>query len=586
VTRLWQRTDSILVRLIFGYVLVAAVFAVAWIWSLYGPLTQAALSQQQRNLTAVAQAAALVTGRSEATPAQIAQQLVARTDLRMTIVSPNGGVIADSNGRPEQMENHLDRPEVAEALAGRVGVARRLSKTEGREEFYVAVPASLAGQRVALRVSQPIAQIQQIAARSRRVGLLLLLAALVVAVAIAVRVTREATRPVMELSRAASRMAEGDLEVALPDVPADLQTLATALESLQRQMRARLTALEAEQLTLRSALDGLSDAVLVLEGNRIELANAAAGQLLRLPVSALVGADYTTIGLPAALASFVTRNLDAPPGGSAQLDPDPMGRVLRASASSLGVRGGASRTIISVADITEQARLDQVRRDFVANASHELKTPVAGIGLLAQSAETAAADGDVEQALAFARQIEAETARLQRLVMDLLDLSRFDSVPAPGSITDVRQTVDNAVISHRPNAERKGLALETDFSAVEGADVFVAADSTDVAIALDNLLDNAIAYTEAGSVRVRVNASAMQVTIAVADTGPGIAAEHHPRIFERFYRVDRGRSRDAGGTGLGLALVRHTVERNGGTVALDSEVGTGTTFTVALPRAT
>jgi two-component system sensor histidine kinase SenX3 len=235
--------------------------------------------------------------------------------------------------------------------------------------------------------------------------------------------------------------------------------------------------------------------------------------------------------------------------------------------------------------VTERARLDSIRRDFVANASHELKTPVSGIHLLAQSVETAAADGEVDQALAFARQIEAETARLQRLVGDLLDLSRLDTAPAPGALTDMRTAVDNAVTSHRAAAQRRGLDLEVDLAAVRGEDVYAAADTTDVAVAIDNLLDNAIAYTPTGSVRIELSAEPDTVNLCVTDTGPGIAPEHQPRVFERFYRIDRGRSRDSGGTGLGLALVRHVVERNGGSVGLDSEVGSGSTFSITLPRA-
>jgi two-component system, OmpR family, phosphate regulon sensor histidine kinase PhoR len=170
-------------------------------------------------------------------------------------------------------------------------------------------------------------------------------------------------------------------------------------------------------------------------------------------------------------------------------------------------------------------------------------------------------------------------------VSDLLDLSRLDSAPAPDAVTDVRQAIDNAIAGHRAAARRKELALEVDLSSVRGIDVFVNAEPTDVAIALDNLLDNAIAYTEAGSVAVSVKATESSVRVKVKDTGVGINAEHLGRIFERFYRIDRARSRHSGGTGLGLALVRHVVERSGGSVAVASEPGVGTTFTITLPRA-
>jgi signal transduction histidine kinase len=267
------------------------------------------------------------------------------------------------------------------------------------------------------------------------------------------------------------------------------------------------------------------------------------------------------------------------------LEPDPLGRTLRLLVVPLDAARTDGRTLVVVSDVTERARLDRVRRDFVANASHELKTPVAGIQLLAESADTAASDGDIETSLVFTRQIEAEASRLKRLVGDLLDLSRLETAPVPGAVTNVRSAIDNTVVGHRTAATRKGLALEADLSGIRGLDLFTAADPTDVAVALDNLVDNAINYTESGSVRVTVLADEALVTIRVADTGSGIAPEHLSRIFERFYRVDRARSRDSGGTGLGLALVRHVVERSGGSVSVTSEVGTSTAFTVRLPRA-
>jgi two-component system sensor histidine kinase SenX3 len=238
-----------------------------------------------------------------------------------------------------------------------------------------------------------------------------------------------------------------------------------------------------------------------------------------------------------------------------------------------------------VADVTERSRLDAMRRDFVANVSHELKTPTAGILLLAESAGQAASDGDAAQALAFVGQIQAEAARLRNMVMDLLDLSRLDSAPEPGTVTDVRRSVELALAGHGRAAQERGLALKADLSAVAGEDVAVVADTTDVAIALDNLLANAIAYTEAGRVSVRVSADDTSVEIAVADTGVGIPASDLERVFERFYRVDRSRSRDSGGTGLGLSLVRHAVERWGGTVTLESPPGKGTTAILRLRRA-
>ncbi len=269
----------------------------------------------------------------------------------------------------------------------------------------------------------------------------------------------------------------------------------------------------------------------------------------------------------------------------AEIGPDPTGRYLRVITTTLRPTEHGPRHLVVVADMTDRMRIDRIRRDFVANASHELKTPVAGIQLLAESAETAAEDGDVDQAIAFARQIAAESSRLKRLVTDLLDLSRLETTPSPSSIVDVRKAALNAVVGHRAAAQRRALSLRVDDAMVRGEDLFAQCDATDLAVALDNLVDNAIAYTEEGSVVVSLAATEEMIRVSVTDTGLGIPSEDLSRIFERFYRVDRGRSRDSGGTGLGLSLVKHVVERSGGTISVASEVGRGTTFTIELRRA-
>lgn len=584
MTRLHRFGGSLLARLLLGYLLVAVVFAAAWLWSLYGPLTDAALRQQQRNLTAVAQSAALVAAQSEADVELLSRQLVARTDLRLTIVDGSGDVIADSNTDAAAMENHADRPEIASALRGDTGVARRVSTTEGIEELYVAVPASLYGKRVALRMAQPLSEIEAVAASSRRFGLGLLAIALLLAVAVSLAAARAASTPVRQLTDAASLMAAGDLSVEVPDMPSDLAGLARSLSELRSQVQARLQALDTERRSLRSTLDGLGDAVLVVENGVIRLANRGADRMFRAPSGGWENASLGTAHLPASLTDALRDTDDQGGARAVELPPDPTGRTLRVVVAPL--EGGPSaRSIVVISDVTERARLDRVRRDFVANASHELKTPTSGIKLLAEAANVAAADGDTEQSLAFTQQIEAEAERLRHLVRDLLDLSRLESTASRDAMADVRSAVERAVLSHRAAAGRKGLELRVDADAVRGGDVYVRGDVTDLAIALDNLLDNAIAYTEHGSVTVDVAVAEDVVRITVADTGPGIPVEHRDRVFERFYRVDGGRSRDVGGTGLGLALVRHVAERSGGGVTLDSTTGQGSEFTLTLVRA-
>jgi two-component system phosphate regulon sensor histidine kinase PhoR len=185
----------------------------------------------------------------------------------------------------------------------------------------------------------------------------------------------------------------------------------------------------------------------------------------------------------------------------------------------------------------------------------------------------------------FVEEIAQEADRLRRLVVDLLDLSRLERPHGASGVTDVRAAVANTVVAHRPAATAAGLKVSIDQDAVADTDVYTTADATDLAIALDNLLANAIAYTDRGSVTIRLSASDDTVGVVVSDSGVGIPAEHLPRIFERFYRVDAARGRTSGGTGLGLSLVRNAVERSGGSVEISSQAGVGTTVTVSLPRA-
>ncbi len=577
--------DSYRFRLVLGYVLVVSILAGAWAWSLYGPLTDTVIEQQQAHLQSVAQAGVLVVARTPGAPEQTLSELVARTDLRMTLVAADGRVLADSAEEPSAMGNHGDRPEIITALAGTVGRDVRRSATQGVEQMYVAVPATYRGERVALRVSESLEKISELSANARQTGLLLLGLSVILALLLGARTATNTARPVERLADAATAMAAGDLLSGVPDEDGALRPLSAALSELRMQMRARIGDLEAEQRNLRTVLDGLADAVFLLDGCKVRLVNRAATTMFRSSAAEMRGRDIADAGLPASLATTITAALATGVPETRESGPDPLQRYLRVTVVPLDPADGAERHLVVVSDITDRMRLDSVRRDFVANASHELKTPTSGILLLAESAAHAVDDGDTDQALTFVGQIESEAVRLRQLVLDLLDLSRLESAPDASSVTEMRQAIDLSLAAHRRAAGVKGLELTADFSAVEGVDVYVQADGTDLAVALDNLLANAITYTESGVVSVSLNATDAHVTFSVSDTGIGIPAEDIPRVFERFYRVDRSRTRDSGGTGLGLSLVRHVVERTGGSVEIDSKPGVGTSVTVTMPRA-
>ena len=568
-----------------GYLLVVALVAGAWAWSLYAPLTAVVMEQQRTHLTSIAQAGALVLAETPARAQDVADRLVARTNLRVTIVAANGRVLADSQESSAKMANHSDRPEVIAALAGKVGYAERDSATQSIQQMYVAVPASLGGQRVALRVSEPLDRINGLASTARHSGLTLLVLAIIGALALTAWLSSTAVGPIIALKGAAEALAAGDLAVVVPKGDGELAGLSEALTGLGERIRAQIAQLEGEQAILRTVIDGLQAAVFLLDDDRVMLANSSASTMFRPPAGGWRDSSVASSAMPASLAAAVKARLACTEPCGTEIGPDPERRYFRVTAVPLKATERGRRTLVVVEDVTQRSRLDSVRRDFVANASHELKTPASSIQLLAEAATTASDDGDTDQAMVFVGQMKDEADRLRRLVLDLLDLERLEGAPAAGTVTDLRGAIDLALTGHRRAAASRKLGLAADLDAVADADVYAAADPTDVAIALDNLLQNAIAYTESGDVTVRLSADATTTTIEVADTGVGIAPEHLPRVFERFYRVDPARTRASGGTGLGLSLVRHVVERAGGSLSLASTVGVGTTVTVKLPRA-
>ena len=584
--RIAMLLSSFRVRLVLGYAIVVVLLAGAWAWSLYGPLTQATADQQRASLTEVARVGALTLAQGTGTPAQRAAELAARTKLRITVVTADGTVLADSVADASSMQNHATRPEIAAALAGRVGYDTRRSATLGTWYAYVAVPASLDGAKVALRVSEPLAAVEDLASRARGTGLALLAIALVIAAGLGLWLSSAAAQPLALLRASAENMASGDLSSPVPEAPGELGELSHSLSTLRDTMHDTIGELQAGQATLRAVLDGLQDTVFLIEADHVVLANRTAGELFREPASGWRGTALADAGLPASLETAVRARLGCETTSTGEVGPDPEARYFRVTAVPLGPNSHGPRTLVVIADVTSMRRLDRVRRDFVANASHELKTPASAIQLLAEAADAAAADGDTVQALTFVGQMKQEAGRLRRLVLDLLDLSRLETVPTPGTITDVRAVAANAMAAHRAAAAAAGLTLSLDASSVADSDVYAEAEPTDLAVALDNLLANAIAYTERGGVTVRIAADDRGVTVTVSDTGIGIPAEHLARVFERFYRVDSARTRASGGTGLGLSLVRNAAERAGGSVAIESHAGEGTTVTLTLPRAT
>jgi len=504
----------------------------------------------------------------------VADAAGAATGHRVTLISADGVVLGDSDFDPPRLgtlENHRSRPEVRDALRTGSGQARRMSASAGDEELYVAVRMPLGISRVSVRTRA----VEELFTRSRVDILLVGVGAIFAVTLFGYFFSRSITRPVIELRDVAQSLAAGDLSrrPAL-SAPGEVGDLARAVHRLAEQLGARLATLEAEESLLTELFDSLTEGAIAVDSGRQVMRINDVGRVLA-SVDGEVPFSVDRLPDDAELRDALQRAL------SGQIV-EPREVLLNERAVSLVARpltdGGA---VLAMYDLTPIRRLEQVRRDFVANVSHELRTPLTIVG---GYAETLVDDADVPVASrqAFLQTILSNTRRMQRIVDDLLDLSRIESGgwrpnPVWCRVPDV---VADVMLAVKPATSAKGVVVRADI-APEAERMF--ADPTALRQVLGNLVENAVRHTAEGTVRVVARREGDVVTLTVSDTGIGIAAEHLPRIFERFYRVDPARSREQGGTGLGLAIVRHLAESHGGAVTASSVEGVGTSISTRWP---
>jgi signal transduction histidine kinase len=493
---------------------------------------------------------------------------------RVTLIDSSGVVVGDAEFAPEarrRLENHATRPEILAARAGSTGSARRRSASAGDEELYVAVRHPLGFVRVSLTT----ARLDAVVGGAQRDVLVSGLVALVGVLALSVLFGRTISQPIVELRDVARAIASGDLSrhPAL-SAPGEVGDLATALHRMSEQLATRLAALQADDLLMTAVLESLEEGVLALdERGMVVRINGRARALLN--VSASLPFPRELLPRDPVLRGAVENGL-----AGVVIAPEEVAlhdRTVAVAARPLATAGA----VVTVLDLTVLRRLETIRRDFVANVSHELKTPLTAVSGFA---ETLLDEGiPPEQQRRFVETIRDNAWRMQRIVDDLLDLSRIESggwrpnvgrVDATGVVRDVFTAV-------QATAEAKGLRLVCEIPPDAAT---VPADPTAFRQVISNLVENAVRYTSEGSITLRTRIGAAGVWVDVRDTGVGIAPEHLPRIFERFYRVDSGRSREQGGTGLGLAIVRHLVDAHGGRVEAASVVGRGTTISVLFPN--
>jgi two-component system, OmpR family, phosphate regulon sensor histidine kinase PhoR len=565
--------------------LAAGITAAVLLWSLLPSLLERTASVQLFDmLDLLAPLARERLARPGADPERWVQELAANSGIRVTLIRPDGVVIADSSVERERiaaMENHRNRPEVRAALARGRGMNVRRSATTGHTYVYVARTLSgPGGGLLVLRLAEPLEQLSALRGRLAAAMALAGLAAGIALLFTSLWLDRQLFQPLSRLIAGAQDLAVGRAaSVEVPDED-ELAALALALNRLAATAAEQFNAVSKERDRLREILASMSEGVLVVDPHgRALMINAAFQRLFDL-AGDFTGRPVLEIIRHPGLARVVEETLRWGEPQSTQIEiPSPEHRTLLLASAALS--GGEKGAVVAARDTTELTRVADMRRDFVANVSHELKTPLAAIRGYAETLRDGALD-EPPTARRFTDRILNQCRRLQELLDDLLTLSRLEGV-AP--VLD-REPVDLAAVARHaaellaPAARERGVAIEIDSSPV----LPLLGDADGLERLLLNLLDNAIKYNRPdGKVVVHLLRTDGEALLEVSDTGIGIPPESIPRIFERFYRVDKGRAREEGGTGLGLAIVKHVAQAHGGQVEVESRLGQGSTFRVRLP---
>ena len=511
----------------------------------------------------------------------LAKQLGAQTGTRVTLIAVDGTVLGDSEADPATMDNHLSRAEVQQAVRSGVGSARRHSVTSGSDLKYVALAVT---DRDALtgivRVARPTAALDAPLSDIRRSLLIATIITAAAAGVLGLLIINSILRPLRRLSHAARALASGDLgQRVTPRPPGEIGELADAFNEMAQNLEGQAATTSRERNRLMAVLNSSTDAVMAVDsGGSIRFANVAAERLLKRAQQELIGVRLSWVMPEEQVMAAVRASGEAERRQSLLIE-RPRHQYLQVVTTPI-VAGGESDVLVICHDVSDMKRVEETRRDFVANISHELRTPLASIRSVVETLQSGALE-DRAAASKFLSLASEEVDRLARLVQELLELFRIES----GELTLKREPVDMTALLAatverlQPYAEKQGLSLRLN-SAREP--LIAQGDRSWLERAVVNLVQNAIQFTPAGgSIEVSASAAGDAIMVNVADTGIGIPPEELPRVFERFYKIDRART--GGGSGLGLALVKHAIEAHGGSVHVESELGRGSTFSFTIP---
>ena len=508
---------------------------------------------------------------------------------RITVILPSGQVVGDSRETPHLMDNHAGRPEIAVALKGNPGQSIRYSNTLRQQMMYVALPLKKDQNTIGvIRSSVPTTSVKR---ELRSIQIKIALGGLVIAVLaawISLLISRRISRPLEEMKKGADHFAGGDLNhrLAAPDSE-ELASLVEALNQMAAQLDRRIKTIISQRNELETVLASMLEGVIAVNNDeRIIRMNEASADFFNCDYEKCQGRDLQEVIRSSALQHFVRDSIRSslPKEDDISLYHNGEKTLHLQSSPLLDANKEHIGTLVVFNDVTHLRRLQDMRRDFVANVSHEIKTPLTAIKGFVETLHRGNVDNPAE-VQRFLGIIQKHADRLSSIVEDLLSLSRIEQEDETKAIVLenglLKDVFKSALQICQPKAEEKKIKI----SLTCEAQLEARFDSSLLEQAVVNLLDNAIKYSEPNStIHLKAILKASQIEIIVADEGIGIAKKHLPRLFERFYRVDKARSRNLGGTGLGLAIVKHIAQAHGGDVSVDSTLGEGSVFTIHLPK--
>ncbi len=506
--------------------------------------------------------------------------------VRVTLIRYDGKVLSDSHKDANLMDNHADRPEVKQAFAGKTGYAMRHSHTLNTELVYLALPLKSARRvQAVVRVAFPYANYRDALKNLQWHFFLGGLIVILLTALLSYLISRRISRPLETIRQGAQRFAQGNFTPYLREQGTEeIRAVVRALNSMARELDYRIRTISLQRNEQEAMFSSMKEGILAVDSQeRILRINQAARKFFHIQEEDVIKRPVYEIIRHNEVLDFIRRILRT--AGHLEKEITVMGtkeRILLFNGAPLrDARGKIIGSLIVMYNITRIKRLDKMRQEFVANVSHELKTPITSLKGYVETLREG--DVDAETQMRFLEVIAHQTERMNAIIDDLLQLSRLEH----GGKKFERKTqpllpvVREAVQSCKKQAEKKDIVLRI----VQQEDIAANVNAQLLRQAILNLLDNAIKYSPAGkTVRVFLRRNAGQVEIGVQDEGIGIEKKYHARLFERFYRVDKARSREMGGTGLGLSIVKHIVLLHGGRVTVESEPDQGSTFTIILPE--